>query len=135
MGTSACLPMGAHMARSGGTSLKMVESMKRQTVRFRPLRPCFRPLFPVASWGNVMPGSVLVVCSDSANFAKPVALLIGLPMWWSAAGSDIATSAQSSCAHESHTAADHAAIHAQSLSWPVSIAQASDLCVVLPGCV
>jgi len=56
-------------------------------------------------------------------------------MWWYAAGSDIATSAQSSCAHESHTAADHAAIHAQSLSWPVSIAQAYDLCVVLLGSV
>ena len=78
-----------------------------------------------------MPGSVVVVCNDSANSAKPVALLIGLPMWLCADGSDIVTLAQSNCVHESYTAADHAAIHAQSLSEQVSIAQAHDLCVAL----
>ena len=123
------------MARNGGMALKMVESMKRQTVRFRPLRPCFSPLFPVARWGNAMPVSVAVVCNDSANSAKPAAPLIGLPMWLCADESGTATWAQSSCAPEIHSAAGHAAKPVQSLSGPVSVDEASDPCVVLLGSV
>src|SRR5215211_2319007 len=135
IGTSACSPIGAHMARSGGISLKMVESMKRQTVRFRPWRLCFSPLFPVARWGNVVPVSVAVVCSDSANSAKPAARLTGLPRRWYAAELGTATLAPSSCAHEIHSAVGHAAKHAQSLSGPASVDEASDRYVVRLGSV
>src|SRR5574341_1331622 len=131
MGISACSPMGADMSRNGGTSLKMVESMKRQTVRFRPLRPCFSPLFPVARWGNGVPVSVAVVCNDSANSAKLVARWTDLPRWLYADELGTATLAPSSFAHEIHSAAGHAAKHVQSLSGPASVVEASDPCVVL----
>src|SRR5215211_1017513 len=133
IGTSACSPIGAHMARSGGISLKMVESMKRQTVRFRPLRPCFSPLFPVARWGNAVPASVAVVCIDSANSAKPAARLIGLSMWLCADEFDTVALARSSCGHGIHSAVGHVARHAQSLSEPGSVAEASDPYVGLLG--
>jgi len=77
--------------------------------------------------------SVAVVCIDSANSAKLAARLSGLPMCRYADKFDNATLAPSSFAHESHSIADHAAKHAQSLSEPTSVDEASDPCVLLLG--
>jgi hypothetical protein len=80
-----------------------------------------------------VPGSVAVVCNDNANSAKPAAPWSGLPMWWCADELDTAALARSSSVHGIHSAAGHVARHAQSLSKPVSVAEASDPCVVLLG--
>jgi len=55
IGTRACSPMGAHIARKGGISLKIVESKNRITVRGRFFSPFFSPLLPVANMASVAP--------------------------------------------------------------------------------
>jgi hypothetical protein len=134
-GTWACGLRGAPMARCGGTALKRVESLNRQTVRFRPWRPCCSPLFPVARWGNAVPVSVAVACSDNANSAKPAAPLSNLPMWLCADELGTATSVRSSSVPGIHSAAGHVARHARSLSEPTSVVEASDPSVALLGSV
>src|SRR5579859_1696732 len=90
IGTQACWPIGAHMARSGGTSVKMVESSIRMTARFRPFRPRFKPPWPDARWATVGLKPAAVVYSYGAKRARLDEWCAGSPLLSYRAGPDSA---------------------------------------------
>jgi hypothetical protein len=65
--------MGAHIARNGGISLKIVESKNRITVRRRCFKAFFSPLLLVANTVSVAPKPSGGACSEDATHVRRAA--------------------------------------------------------------
>src|SRR6266542_877407 len=114
--------MGAQQARSGGISLKMVESINRHTVRFRPFSPRLSPLLLGAKWESAAPAPAAGACSAGADYARPVEWWPDLTTSGRVGGSNNAALALSKRAHGNRSGAGRDPKPVQSHGEPTSVA-------------